>query len=222
MMLSELLIEFYYKLQLPQLPAGVEAMFPWQEPAVAQVMEQFYTKYFNDSAERTLILGINPGRLGGGVTAIPFTDPINMQRYCDIPNSFQKRHELSSEYIYTVIQAFGGPEAFYQHYLFSSTSPIGYTKNGVNLNYYDDKALQSFLEPHIVAWFQEQLTWNINKKRAIVLGQGKNFDYLKKLNEKHGFFEVLETVPHPRWVMQYRRRFMQDYVAEYLQKLAVQ
>lgn len=221
-MLSETLIQFYNNLQLSQLPPQVEAMFPWQQPEVKAIMETFYQKYFSDNNERTLLLGINPGRLGGGVTAIPFTDPINMERYCGIPNDFQKKHELSSEFIYAVIEAFGGATAFYQHYLFSSTSPIGFTKNGVNLNYYDDKALQTYIEPYVVGWFEEQLSWNISRKRAIVLGQGKNFDYLTKLNQKHHFFDVLETVPHPRWVMQYRRRFLQDFVAEYLQKLAVQ
>ncbi len=39
---------------------------------------------------RYLILGINPGRFGGGITGIPFTDPIRLQNICGIENDFQK------------------------------------------------------------------------------------------------------------------------------------
>jgi len=36
------------------------------------VADEFYHKYYNDYNSRLLILGINPGRFGGGLTGIPF------------------------------------------------------------------------------------------------------------------------------------------------------
>ena len=50
--------------------------------------------------QRHLLLGINPGRFGGGVTGIPFTDPIRLQNVCGIENNFEKKQELSSVFIY--------------------------------------------------------------------------------------------------------------------------
>ena len=45
----------------------------------------------------TLILAINPGRLGAGVTNIAFTDPVHLERDCGIANDFPKREELSAQ-----------------------------------------------------------------------------------------------------------------------------
>ncbi|MFI5224347.1 MAG: DUF4918 domain-containing protein, partial [Nitrospirales bacterium] len=66
-----------------------------------------------------LILGINPGRLGAGLTGIPFTDPLKLQNICGIENTLPKKAELSADFIYTMISAFGGPEAFYKKFYFS-------------------------------------------------------------------------------------------------------
>ena len=46
-----------------------------------------------------------------------------------------------------------------------------------------------------------------------------NYDYFKNLNDEHGFFGKVVPLPHPRWVMQYRRRRMHEFVKEYLQRL---
>jgi len=51
------------------------------------------------------------------------------------------------------------------------------------------------------------------------MGQGKNFKYLKQLNDKHGFFAEIQPLPHPRWVMQYRLKTKPIYIDEYVTKL---
>jgi len=49
-------------------------MNPFREnPEALIVSGKFYKKYYNDNNPRFLILGINPGRFGAGVTGIPFT-----------------------------------------------------------------------------------------------------------------------------------------------------
>jgi len=51
------------------------------------------------------------------------------------------------------------------------------------------------------------------------VGRGENFTLLQQLNEELGLFEKLEALPHPRWVMQYRRRNLNDHLQAYCDKL---
>ena len=66
--------------------------------------ELFYRKFYNDTHRRIFIFGINPGRFGGGVTGIPFTDPIRLENECGIKNDFRKIAELSSSFVYQVVK----------------------------------------------------------------------------------------------------------------------
>lgn len=129
------------------LPDGIRIMNPFKEHAdIMRVSAAFYQKYYNDEHARHLILGINPGRFGAGLTGVPFTDPKRLQSICNIPYQGVLAHEPSSVFVYDVINAYGGAEAFYRHFYINSICPLGFTsvgKNGkeVNYNYYDSKAL---------------------------------------------------------------------------------
>ncbi|SFV68072.1 hypothetical protein MNB_SV-10-1583 [hydrothermal vent metagenome] len=70
-------------------------IFPFDKPGSRRVMEIFYLKDYDDENPRTLLLGINPGRNGAGVTGIGFTDPILLEEKCGIANTLEKRSELS-------------------------------------------------------------------------------------------------------------------------------
>lgn len=202
-----------------RLPKGISVLNPFKDPITAYLSQRFYQKYYNDKQTRTLILGINPGRLGSGLTGVPFTDPINLQTYCGIENKLPQKHELSSEFIYQVITAFGGLKAFYQKFYFSSISPLGFVKDGKNLNYYDVKGLPEKLMPFILASLREQLSWGINREVVFCLGEGKNFDFLQQLNAEHHFFQNIIPLSHPRFIMQYKRPRLQEYINDYLVKL---
>jgi hypothetical protein len=180
-------------------------------------MRAFYQKYYNDQAKRTLILGINPGRFGAGITGVPFTDPIRMETECGIGNHFQKRQELSSIFIYEVVNAYGGCKAFYKKMYISALSPLGFIKDNKNYNYYDDPALMKIVEPFITAHLKAQIDFGVKTDRVYCLGQGKNFTYLEKLNSRHQFFKKVIPLPHPRWVMQYRLKKKDEYVRMYLE-----
>src|SRR5438045_5396299 len=134
------ILDFLFNLQLPfNLPKDVEVLDAHQRPVVREVCSIFYKKYYNDNDQRHLLIGINPGRFGGGVTGIPFTDPIRLEKFCGIQNDFQKKQELSSVFIYEMIEAFGGAEKFYKQFYFSAMSPLGFVKHEKNLNNYDTK-----------------------------------------------------------------------------------
>jgi hypothetical protein len=165
-----------------------------------------------------LLLGINPGRFGGGITGIPFTDPVKLYEICEIPNKFDKRVELSSTFIYDMIASFGGPELFYGKYYFSAVSPIGFVKNGKNLNYYDDRELQDAWESFMVNSLRVQLDFCDNDE-VYSIGMGKNVQFLNDLNKKYKLFGKINALPHPRWIMQYRLKRKQEFIDEYRDKL---
>ena len=91
-------------------------MYPFSGAETARVVRAFYNKYYNDDKPRYCIIGINPGRFGGGVTGIPFTDPIRLEKECGIDNNWPRKQELSSVFVYDMINAYGGSKAFYNQF----------------------------------------------------------------------------------------------------------
>lgn len=213
-------LEFYRTLSVPKdLPPGVEVLCPFSNASTWDVVERFFSRYYSDNNPRILLLGINPGRFGAGITGIGFTDSIRLENDCGISNDFEKRQELSSVFIYDVIQAYGGAEKFYSRFFVSAISPLGFTKNGRNYNYYDDKDLEIAIEPFAVDCLKNQLKFGCSQDLAISVGQGKNAEFLEKMNTTHRLFQKIESLPHPRWVMQYRLKRKEEFVEEYLKVL---
>ncbi len=213
-------IHFYKDLQIStSLPAGSEILNPYENPAVKDVVTSFFTRFYDDRQDRVILLGINPGRFGAGITGITFTDPIRLEEDCQIPNGFEKRAELSSRFIYEVISSHGGCQAFYQRFFLSAVSPLGFVRNGRNLNYYDDRELEAALGKFIESSLRDQIDLGIRKDKAICLGEGKNMKYLAKLNEKLDLFGEIISLPHPRWVMQYRFKRKEEFIEKYLEVL---
>ncbi len=219
-MIAEKILAFLKNLKPPRVPGGVEVMNPYKQPDVWKICEAFYRKYYSDNNPRLLMLGINPGRFGGGTTGIPFTDPVKLQQYCGIPNTLQKRAELSADFVYRVIEQCGGPDVFYRKVYIGAVSPLGFTCNGKNLNYYDDKKLLAGITAFCEQSLRHQLSFNLNTDRVICLGEGKNFEFLKQLNRKHGFFKEILPLPHPRFIMQYKRKQLAGYITQYASLLS--
>src|SRR5690606_32849938 len=142
------------------------------------------------------------------------TDPIRLEDPCGITHPFEKRAELSSIFIYDVIDAFGGPAAFYSRFYISALSPLGYVMEGKNLNYYDIPGWKGIFEAYAKTKMEEQLAFPLHREIAYCIGQGENLKFLSYLNEKYGFFETIKTLPHPRWVMQYRLKQKDRFVQE--------
>ncbi len=214
------ILDFYFQLTDDlELPSGVESIFPFRNTETRRVMQLFYQKYYKDYNGRNFIFGINPGRFGSGITGIGFSDSIGLEKHCGIPNDFKKRAETSAEFIFEVINAYGGPDVFYQDFYITATSPIGFIKDGKNFNYYDDKTLETSVADFILTTIKQQLNFGLKSREIICIGRGKNLKYLQSLNEKHQLFDKIHTVPHPRWVMQYKRRDKLLYLDEYLKIL---
>jgi Uracil DNA glycosylase superfamily len=217
------ILSFYKTLKIDKalLPHGIEVMNPYLNKTTWQIVEAFYTKFYNDNRTRKLILGINPGRHGAGLTGIPFTDTKRLNKDCGIAFSEFESHETSSVFVYDMINAFGGAKKFYKQFYISSVSPLGFIiKNKsdkfVNYNYYDSKELENALKSFVIETIQKQIDFGIDTSECYCLGTGKNFKYLTKLNAEFNFFKEIIPLEHPRYVMQYKSKLKDDYIQKYL------
>lgn len=222
---AEKIISFYKSLSFKgALPPGIGIMNPMKESRqAAGIIQEFYTKYFNDNDKRTCITGINPGRLGGGLTGIPFTDPKRLQAECGIAYEGTQAHEPSSVFIYEMINAYGGTAAFYKKFYITAVSPLGFTAANekgreLNYNYYDMPALQEAVKPFAESCMKKQLPF-LETEACICLGTGKNEKFLRKLNDEKHYFKSIIAVEHPRFIMQYKNREKEKYIDKYLQAL---
>lgn len=193
----------------------VDTLLPYGEEECQRIRETFYNKYYNDSTARQLWLGINPGRHGAGITGIPFSDPLHLHKYCGLNSSWDKKAELSAEFIFEVINEAGGPKKFYNQVFIDSICPVGFTKNGLNFNYYDESSFFKKIKPHLHA-HMEELGSRPLKGKVVIIGKGKNEKHYKRLNTP---FESYTSLPHPRWIMQYRRKDKLKWVEKYLEVL---
>lgn len=225
MTFAEKVIMFNQELDIPKgIPPVIRMMNPYQESGEAMDLSvSFYRKFYNDHRPRKLILGINPGRLGAGLTGIPFTDTQRLVEVCEIPTHIQT-YEPSAVFVYEMIAAYGGVEAFYAHCFFNSVCPLGFVKIDAkgrekNLNYYDEKHLETLLTPYIIASLQKLVKLDVDRERVICLGTGKNFKFLSRINQIHHFFGEIIPLEHPRYIMQYRNKHREQYIKKYLEAL---
>ncbi|MGN6163743.1 MAG: uracil-DNA glycosylase family protein [Flavisolibacter sp.] len=214
---AEHILSFYKNLHPPKkLPNHIEWLYPQQSEEVLSVVEKFCAKFYNDANARTLLFGINPGRFGAGITGVNFTASKQLSLYCGIEHPFKSGTELSAEFIYEMIEAYGGVKKFYSEFFISSVCPLGFVQHGKNINYYDDKKLLQIVEPFIVESMHQLTSYKTNANRCICIGGEKNYKYLSALNEKHQWFKAIDVVPHPRFIMQYKRKLKEDFVKQYV------
>src|SRR5215207_7952362 len=176
------LIQFYSSLEPPNnLPNGITWLHPQQNGEVVEIATKFFEKFYNDAEPRRLLLGINPGRFGAGVTGVNFTAAKQLTQYCGIEHDLRPQSELSAEFIYDMINAYGGPQLFYRHFFIGSVCPLGFVKGGKNINYYDDKELQQTVQPFIIQNLEKLLRFNVIRDTCICIGGEKNYKYLDVL-----------------------------------------
>lgn len=204
------------------LPPGVSIMNPFRENKEAlNISAKFYKKFYDDNNPRHIILGINPGRFGAGVTGVPFTDTKRLFDECGLEFSGKPTHEPSATFIYEVIRAYGGTKRFYGNFYIQSICPLGFTTTNdknkqVNYNYYDSKELTESVYDFMIKNIRKQIKLGINTNVGFCFGTGKNEKFLQKLNEEYRFFKKIIALEHPRFIMQYKFKTKHLYVEKYL------
>lgn len=226
---ADKIINFNRNLHLDDaiLPAGIRAMNPFQgenSDTALDLSDKFYNKFYNNNNKRHIMLGINPGRFGAGVTGLPFTDTKRLENECGIKVSGFKTHEPSSVFIYEMINAFGGVEKFYNNFFLTALCPLGFVKEKaedkwVNYNFYDNKQLENAVKPFIVDTLNEQISFGVHTDSAILLGTGKNLKFMANLNEELQLFKEIIPLEHPRYIMQYKQKQKSKYINKYVDAL---
>lgn len=219
MAFSSKVINYFCNLKTPHIKSsGVQVINPYEKDNVKEIVKNFYTKFYNDSNKRVFVIGINPGRFGGGLTGIAFTDPVALWENCEIENNLGNRKELSSKFVYAVAKKFGGVENFFSKVFLTAFYPFAIIKDGKNYNYYDEKPLAALLRPDIIRNIKKQLAFGARKDFAILLGK-KNAEFFSPINEEYSFFKEIIVLEHPRYIMQYKLKQIDSYIKKYLEAI---
>ena len=218
---GEKVVAFNKKLKFSgNLPEGFEVMNPFfDNPETIAVMSKFYQKFYNDYHQRKFIIGINPSRHGAGVTGVPFTDTKRLETMCGIEMKSAHTHEISSVFLYDVIENFGGVEAFYKKFYINSPFPLAIIrktlKGNLNANYYDDKDLFEAVKPFMIQSLKDHIDLGLDTSEVFILGK-KNATFIDKINSQEKFFEKMTVLEHPRYIQQYKIKEKQLYIDKYL------
>lgn len=188
------------------------------------ITTKFYTKFYNDKNKRRLILGSNPARRASAVTGVPYEDAIHLQKETGIVIDKFYVNKSSSNFLYDVIDEYGGCEKFYSDFYMNFVFPLGIARvgengNEVNANYYDIKHFEERIEKYIIESIKEILQFNIDTSICYCIGTGKNYEYLTKINRKYNFFREIIPLEHPRFIMQYNSKNKDLYLKKYLDAL---
>lgn len=206
------------------LPKGFVALNPYLDnPETLAVMSQFYHKFYNDNNPRQFIIGINPSRHGAGITGVPFTDTKRLESECGIIMKSAHTHEISSVFLYDMIQAYGGVHQFYSDFYINSPFPLAIIRNTkgntwVNANYYDDNNLFACVKDFMIDSLKKHIDLGLKTDKVFVLGK-KNAQFIHKLNQEMKFFNEIKILEHPRFIQQYKSKEKLIYIEKYLKTL---
>ncbi|RRA92366.1 SMUG2 DNA glycosylase family protein [Paenimyroides viscosum] len=203
------------------LPNNFQVLNPYlSNPETLLVMQQFYEKFYNDTNKRKFIIGINPSRHGAGVTGVPFTDTKRLESVCGIKMQSAHTHEISSVYMYDMIEEFGRVTEFYNQFYINSPFPLAIVKknkdnNWVNANYYDDLELFKMVKDFMIESLKKHIALGLYTDEVFVLGK-KNATFIEKLNNEAKLFDKITVLEHPRYIQQYKSKDKQLYIDKYI------
>ncbi|WP_447640770.1 MULTISPECIES: SMUG2 DNA glycosylase family protein [Chitinophagaceae] len=219
---ADKVIEFNRNLSYSgKLPDGFRVLNPYVDnPETMTVMSTFYHKYYNDCNQRKFLVGINPSRHGAGVTGVPFTDTKRLDSVCGIRMESARTHEVSSVFMYDMIEAYGGARDFYSHVYINSPFPLAIIRQAsnrewLNANYYDDPELFEMVKDFMIDSLKKHISLGLDISEVFILGK-KNAEFIRKLNKDAHLFEKLTALEHPRYIQQYKSKEKQLYIDKYI------
>lgn len=204
-----------------ELPDNFKVLNPYlSNPETLDVMQQFYSKYYNDNNKRKFIIGINPSRHGAGVTGVPFTDTKRLKSVCGIPMKSAHTHEISSVFIYDLIEEYGGAKKFYEEFYINSPFPLAIIQknksgNWINANYYDDLNLFKVVKDFMIESLKNHIALGLQTAEVFVL-EKKNATFITQINNETNFFDKITVFEHPRYIQQYKSKDKQFYIDKYI------
>ena len=131
-----------------------------------------------------------------------------------------RTHEVSSVFVYDMIEAYGGTESFYNDFYINSPFPLAIIReskdgNWLNANYYDDQKLFKMVKGFMIESLKKHIDLGLDTSEVFILGK-KNADFIAKLNDEERMFDKLTALEHPRYIQQYKSRYKQLYIDKYI------
>ena len=190
------------------------------------ITKKFYNKFYNDNKARRLIIGSSPARRGTAVTGIPYEDAQHLKNTTGIHIDNFHINKSASNFLYDVIEKYGGSKKFYSKFYMNFICPLGIVRinskgNEVNCNYYENKKVQKALYSFMVESLKKQIELGLDTSVAYCIGSGENYAFLNKLNNEYHLFESIIPLEHPRFIMQYNSKRKDEFIDKYLNALNI-
>jgi hypothetical protein len=130
----------------------------------------FDETYYHEGFPKIVLCGINPGRLGAGITGIPFVDPPTLAKRLP-DNNIKGEEENSAKFFNEIIDDHFGVDKFYKHFYVTNFSWVGFTEKindfkKINLDYWK---LPTQAKKYIEKAFKREMTL-VNPTKIIPLG----------------------------------------------------
>ena len=210
-----------------KLPEGFYLINPFNmqnKKQINEITKKFYDTYYNDNNSRRLIIGSSPARRGTSITGIPYEDSMHLEKITGIHIDNFYINKSSSNFLYDVIEEYGGSKKFYTKFYLNFICPLGIVRinskgKEVNCNYYENKKVQEILYPFIVESIKKQIDFGLDTSIVYCIGSGENYKFLTKLNDEYHFFEKIIPLEHPRFIMQYNSKHKDKFIEKYLNVL---
>src|SRR5690606_16946846 len=169
-----------------EMPKGFQALNPYvYNPETIEKIKAEYMKIYYDYIRRKFTIGINAILYRSVITGVPITDTKRLEHICGIKMHSAHTHEISSVYLYDMIQEFGGPAVFYKQFYINSPFPLAIIRdkgngNWVNANYYDDRKLFDMVKDFMIESLQKHFSLGLDNEKVYILGK-KNAVFLQKI-----------------------------------------
>ena len=150
---------------------------------------EFNRVFYAEGEPKTVLCGINPGRLGAGKTGVPFMDFRSLSKL--IPGVTRDDTERSAKFFYEVVNHFGARN-FYRSFYVGNVSWVGYSKERKNINF---DALPVPARDAVLSFFRYEMN-RIKPSTVISLG-GMVQETVKRVLDASVNTDLV--LPHPNY-----------------------
>jgi hypothetical protein len=198
--------EFYntfsdrYSVYLKSINIGILSDFLGNK----QHIIDFHKKYIEPNSPKIVMCGINPGRLGAGVTGIPFIDTLSLSKL--VPNINNPKSEKSAKFFFSIIEEIGVNE-FYKNVHVTNMSWFGFYNidTGKNVNY---NSLPVEIQNVLIEKFVEEMDF-IKPTLIIPISDVVNWELLYNLKPKNRLnAEIGHRLFHPAYRLVVRKTYI--------------
>jgi hypothetical protein len=151
---------------------------------------RFFRTYYAGEGRRIALVGLNPGRFGGGRTGLPFLDPLAVSA---LLGGMGQGRERSARFLWGVIARLG-PERFFERVYLTNLSCLGFVRGGRNVNL---DQVPGPIRSALIEGFVEEMR-RVRPLRLVPLGRWVESELSALAAAGRLAAPVAPRLPHPR------------------------